>query len=87
MWGPKDGVNGHVRPAADRVPRVTPEEIFHLLETADNFLKYGADQRAIDRARKRYGEALAAAEEAGIGPLVEQAKRRLEDLDKLRPGD
>lgn len=64
-------------------PRVTPEEIWHLLETADNFLKYGADQRAIERARKRYHEALAAAEEAGITSLVDQAKRRIEDLGRL----
>lgn len=62
---------------------MTPEEIWHLLETADNFLKYGADERAIERARKRYGEALAAAEKAGIPQLVEQAKRRLADLDQL----
>lgn len=61
----------------------TPEEIWHLIETADNFLKYGSDQRAIERARKRYGEALAAAEEAGIPELAEQAKRRLTELDKL----
>lgn len=61
----------------------SPEDIWHLLETADNFLKYGSDRRAIERARKRYGEALAAAEEAGISGLVEQAQRRLSELDRL----
>lgn len=64
----------------------SPEEIWHLLETADNFLKYGSDTRAIERARKRYGEALTAAEEAGIDSLAEQAKRRLAELEKLQFG-
>jgi hypothetical protein len=59
------------------------EEIWHLLETADNFLKYGSDRRAIERARKRYGEALAAAEGAGIDALAQQARRRLAELDQL----
>lgn len=58
----------------------TPEEIWHLLQTADNFLKYGEDERAVSRARARYEEALAAAEEAGIDALVKQARLRLEDL-------
>ncbi|MCA1839062.1 MAG: hypothetical protein ABR507_04275 [Actinomycetota bacterium] len=54
--------------------------IWHMLLTADNFLKFGADARAIERARKRYGEALAAAEGIGDAALVEQAKRRIDDL-------
>lgn len=61
----------------------SPEEIWHLLETADNFLKYGSDQRSIERARKRYAEALSAAREAGIEALAEQAERRLEELGQL----
>lgn len=63
-----------------------PEEIWHLLETADNFLKYGAGESAIERARKRYGEALAAAEEAGAEDLIDQARRRLADLERLAAG-
>lgn len=61
----------------------TPDEIWRLLTTADNFLKLGADERAVARARRRYGEALAAAEEAGIAALAEQARRRLADLERL----
>lgn len=64
----------------------SPEEIWHLVETADNFLKYGSDQRAIERARKRYKQALAAAEAAGIEALADQAKRRLAELDQLQSG-
>jgi hypothetical protein len=62
---------------------MTPEEIWHLIQTADNFLKYGDDARAIARARKRYGEALAAAEAAGAAGLADQARLRLKDLDEL----
>lgn len=62
---------------------VTPEEIWHLIQTADNFLKYGKDERAVARARERYQQALSEAEKAGIPALVEQAKKRLEDLGAL----
>ena len=65
---------------------ITPEQIWHLLQTADNFLKFGADERSIERARARYNEALAAAEEAGLEGLVEQAKIRLKDLEDQSEG-
>lgn len=61
---------------------MSPEQIWHLLETADNFLKYGSDERSVERARKRYAEALEAAEAAGIDSLAEQARRRIADLEK-----
>jgi hypothetical protein len=61
---------------------LNPEEIWRLIETADNFLKFGDDARARHRARARYREALEQAETAGIDALADQARRRLEDLDR-----
>lgn len=52
-----------------------------MLQTADNFLKYGDDARAIARAKQRYEEALVAAEEAGNESLIKQARLRLADLE------
>jgi DMSO/TMAO reductase YedYZ molybdopterin-dependent catalytic subunit len=68
------------------------ERIFKLLETADNFVKYaapGREQRAADRARKRYERAAKLAEAAHDSQMVEQVKLRLADLDRrasLPPG-
>lgn len=62
---------------------MTPEEVWRLIQTADNFLKYGDDERARQRARKRFLEALAAANEIGSEPLMQQIKVRLADLDRL----
>lgn len=61
------------------------ERIFELLETADNFVKYaapGREDRAAARARKRYRRALELAEQAGEDALVDQARLRLDDLDR-----
>lgn len=58
---------------------------FRLLETADNFIKYGRHARAgrsAERARKRYEEAAALAEAAGDEDMLRQARLRLEDLDR-----
>ena len=63
----------------------TREEIFHLIETADNFIKYAPDgrvQAAGSRARKRYEEACAAAMEAGDAEMAELVGLRLADLDR-----
>ena len=68
------------------------ERIFELLETADNFVKYappGREERASGRARKRYQRALEVAERAGDREMVDQARLRLDDLDRrasLPPG-
>ena len=62
------------------------ERIFKLLETADNFVKYappGREARAADRARRRYERAARLAERTGDAAMVEQAKVRLADLDRL----
>jgi DMSO/TMAO reductase YedYZ molybdopterin-dependent catalytic subunit len=61
------------------------EKIFHLIETADNFVKYaapGRESRAEVRARKRYLKAQRLAQQAGNDELVAQVQLRLEDLDR-----
>ena len=61
------------------------EKIFHLIETADNFVKYaapGRESRAEARARKRYLKAQRLAEQAANDELVDQVRLRLEDLDR-----
>jgi DMSO/TMAO reductase YedYZ molybdopterin-dependent catalytic subunit len=63
----------------------TREGIFHLIETADNFIKYapeGREQAAESRARKRYEEACNAAIEAGDEEMARLAGLRLADLDR-----
>jgi DMSO/TMAO reductase YedYZ molybdopterin-dependent catalytic subunit len=57
--------------------------IFRLLETADNFVKYaapGQEERASERARARYEEALELAQRQRDADLVEQVRLRLDDL-------
>jgi DMSO/TMAO reductase YedYZ molybdopterin-dependent catalytic subunit len=61
------------------------ERIFKLIETADNFVKYagpGREQRAAERARKRYMKAARLAEGASDDDLVAQIKLRLDDLER-----
>ena len=61
------------------------ERIFKLLETADNFVKYappGREQRAAERARKRYERAARLAEKDSDPEMLEQAKLRLADLER-----
>ena len=63
----------------------TRAEIFHLIETADNFIKYapqGRERVAEARARRRYEEACNAATEAGDGEMAELIGLRLADLDR-----
>lgn len=61
---------------------LTSEQIWHLIEVADNFLKHGDDHRSVGRARKRLQEAVGAAERAGLSALANQARKRLDDLDE-----
>ncbi|HEX3328053.1 MAG TPA: sulfite oxidase-like oxidoreductase [Actinomycetota bacterium] len=59
--------------------------IFRLLETADNFVKYaapGQEERAAERARQRYEDALELARRQGDAELVEQVRLRLGDLSR-----
>jgi DMSO/TMAO reductase YedYZ molybdopterin-dependent catalytic subunit len=61
------------------------EEIFHLIETADNFVKYaeaGKEDRAAERARERYQEAAALAARADDAYMIEQVKLRIADLER-----
>ena len=61
------------------------EQIFHLIETADNFVKYaeaGKEDRAAQRARERYEEAARLAERAGDSYMIDQVKLRLTDLER-----
>ena len=63
----------------------TREEIFHLIETADNFIKYapaGRERAAEARARKRYEEACEAALAADDAEMAELIGLRLSDLDR-----
>lgn len=63
----------------------TREDLFHLIETADNFIKYapdGREQAAQARARRRYEEACNAAIEAGDEEMARLAGLRLTDLDR-----
>ena len=66
-----------------------PDEIFQLIVKADERLKYATDERGAARreqAKALLQQAQAAAEEIGNAPLVEQAKRRLSDLETLEDG-
>lgn len=61
------------------------QRIFRLLETADNFVKYapaGREERAAERARRRYERAAKLAQRAGDEELMEQARIRIADLDR-----
>jgi hypothetical protein len=66
-----------------------PKEIFELIVSADEALKYATEEKAAARVRQaRELLARAKAEALAIGnqPLVEQAERRLADLDALDQG-
>ncbi len=63
-------------------------QIFKLLETGDNFLKYarpGREERAAAKARKRFDKALALA--AGDLEMTKQVSLRLDDLERRDAGD
>lgn len=66
-----------------------PKEIFELIVKADEKLKYATPDRGDTRAqqaRDLLHQAREAAEAIGNRPLVEQAERRLADLDALQSG-
>jgi hypothetical protein len=62
------------------------KEIFELIVKADERLKYATDARGAQRrqqARDMLIQAKAEASAIGNQPLVEQAERRLADIDAL----
>ena len=65
-----------------------PKEIFELIVKADEALKYATSEKAAARAQQARTLLVRARDEAaaiGNGALVEQAERRLADLEAL-PG-
>jgi DMSO/TMAO reductase YedYZ molybdopterin-dependent catalytic subunit len=61
------------------------EEIFRLLEIGDNFVKYAAEgrqERAAERARKKYEEAAALAESTGDIEMRDLVAIRFGDLQR-----
>jgi hypothetical protein len=68
---------------------VDPKEIFELIVKADEKLKYATPDRTDTRAGQARDLLVQARHEAlaiGNGPLVEQAERRLADLEALWSG-
>jgi hypothetical protein len=66
-----------------------PKEIFELIVTADEALKYATEEKAgvrVRQARELLDRAKAEAVAIDNQPLVEQADRRLADLDALDQG-
>jgi hypothetical protein len=66
-----------------------PKEIFELIVSADEALKYSTEEKAAARVRQARELLARARDEAlaiGNQPLVEQAERRLADLDALDQG-
>jgi hypothetical protein len=66
---------------------VDPKEIFELIIKADEALKYATEEKAEARtrqARTLLQQALEEATAIGNDALVDQAQRRLADLDALR---
>jgi hypothetical protein len=65
---------------------VEPNEIFELIIKADERVKYATDDRGEQRrqqARELLERAKSEAEAIGNEQLVEQAERRLADLDAI----
>ena len=63
-----------------------PSEIFELIVKADERLKYATDERGEQRrqqARDLLAQAKSEAEAIGNQPLVDQAERRLADIEAL----
>jgi hypothetical protein len=68
---------------------VDPKEIFELIIKADEALKYATEEKTAARARQARTFLLQARDEAiaiGNDALVEQADRRLADLDRVAGG-
>jgi len=66
-----------------------PNEIFELIIKADERVKYATDERGEQRrqqARQLLEQAKAEAEAIGNRQLIEQAERRLSDLDTIASG-
>ena len=66
-----------------------PKDIFELIIKADEKLKYATPDRADTRAgqaRELLTQARDEAAAIGNQPLVDQAERRLADLDALQAG-
>jgi hypothetical protein len=66
-----------------------PKEIFELIVKADEALKYATAEKAAARTQQARGLLTSARDEAraiGNQGLVEQAERRLADLDALSGG-
>ncbi len=67
-----------------------PNEIFELIIKADEALKYATEEKIPARARQAreyLTQALQEAQAIGNQGLVEQAERRLADLDALQAGE
>jgi hypothetical protein len=67
-----------------------PSEIFELIVKADDAVKYAKEDKIGARARQAreyLGRAIEEARAIGNQGLVEQAERRLADLDALLRGD
>jgi hypothetical protein len=65
---------------------MTPEEIFDLIVKADEALKYATEEKAAARAAQARTWLLQALDEAraiGNDALVDQAERRLADLERI----
>jgi hypothetical protein len=65
---------------------VDAKEIFDLIVKADEALKYATEEKAAARSRQARDWLVQARQEAtaiGNDSLVEQAERRLADLDRL----
>jgi hypothetical protein len=65
---------------------VDPKEIFELIVKADEALKYATEEKAAARAAQARRWLLEARDEAtaiGNDALIEQAERRLADLDRI----
>jgi hypothetical protein len=63
---------------------VDPKDIFELIVKADEALKYATEEKAAARAeqaRKILTQAIEEARAIGNNALVDQAERRLADLD------
>ena len=70
--------------------RVDPKEIFELIVRADEALKYATEEKIANRTAQARRLLLQARDEAaaiGNDGLVEQAERRLADLDDEVAGD
>jgi riboflavin biosynthesis pyrimidine reductase len=67
-----------------------PKEIFELIVKADEALKYATEEKSAvraEQARRWLHQARDEAAAIGEGGLVEQADRRLADLDRIAGPD